>query len=38
VVLADLDKFKGKLKGKMVLLEEPRPSEPITARPAKSEP
>jgi hypothetical protein len=28
---ADLEKFKGKLKGKIVLLETPRPSEPITA-------
>ena len=27
---ADLEKYKGKLKGKIVLLEEPRPSEPIT--------
>ena len=29
---ADLEKFKGKLKGKIVLLEEPRPSELITTR------
>ena len=28
---ADLETFKGKLKGKIVLLEEPRPSEPIAA-------
>jgi hypothetical protein len=28
---ADLEKFKGKLKGKIVLLEDPRPSEPIAA-------
>jgi carboxypeptidase Q len=27
---ADMEKFKGKLKGKIVLLEQPRPSEPIT--------
>ncbi|HKW98037.1 MAG TPA: M20/M25/M40 family metallo-hydrolase [Bryobacteraceae bacterium] len=27
---ADMEKFKGKLKGKIVLLEDPRPSEPIT--------
>jgi len=27
---ADLEKFKGKLKGKIVLLETPRPSEPIS--------
>ena len=27
---ADLEQFKGKLKGKIVLLEEPRPSQPIT--------
>jgi hypothetical protein len=26
---ADLEKFKGKLKGKIVLLEDPRPSQPI---------
>ena len=27
---ADMEKYKGKLKGKIVLLEEPRPSEPVT--------
>jgi carboxypeptidase Q len=27
---ADLEKFTGKLKGKIVLLETPRPSEPIS--------
>ena len=31
----DLEKLKGKLKGKIVLLEDPRPSEPIAAAPMR---